>query len=191
MKGVGDPAIRANGTVFKSMYMFAARNFGEEAVQRCLYALPPRDRELLTGASAVGWYPVAAVFRFLRAVDSNCGSGDLKLCHDVGRFAADWQLNSFHKIFLRFKSPAWLFDKGTRLFNQYYDGGRFEIAAPQPGRISGRLHDFIADEAFCARERGWIERAIELTGGRGASVTEPRCRNKGDSFCEYVATFRH
>src|SRR5690349_4992837 len=78
---VEEAAIRANGTVFKSMRMFASRNYGEPAVERCLYALAPAERELLTSASAVGWYPVGAVFRFLRAVDRNCGAGDLKLCH--------------------------------------------------------------------------------------------------------------
>src|SRR3954463_15749312 len=106
--------IKANGVVLKSIRLFTERNFGAKAVERCMATLPTAERELLSSASAVGWYPVDTVFRFLRAVDSVCGKGDLKLCHEIGRFSADWQLNSFHKLFLRFKSPAWLFDKGAR-----------------------------------------------------------------------------
>jgi hypothetical protein len=182
--------VKANGTVFASMRLFTERNFGDKAVERCLATLSKPDRDLLAAAVPVGWYPVSSVFRFLRAVDTVCGKGDLKLCHEIGRFSADWQLNSFHKLFLRFKSPAWLFDKGARLFNQYYNAGRFAVAPPEPGRMSGQLHDFIADEAFCARELGWIERAVELTGGKGVTLSEPRCRIKGDPYCEYVAVFR-
>jgi hypothetical protein len=56
-------------------------------------------------------------------------------------------------------------------------------ASPPPAASS---YDFSADEAFCARELGWIER----TSGKRASVSEPRRRIKGDPYCEHVALFR-
>jgi hypothetical protein len=53
--------------------------------------------------------------------------------------------------------------------------------------VTGRLFDFAhVDAAFCLREQGWFERAVELTGGKQALVSEPRYRARGDGLCEYL-----
>ena len=37
----------------------------------------------------------------------------------------------------------------------------------------------------CATVVGWHERALELSGANDVKVVETRCRNRGDTVCEY------
>ncbi|HJZ85718.1 MAG TPA: hypothetical protein VKN99_11140 [Polyangia bacterium] len=176
----------SKGTLYVSVRMFTERQFGRDAVERCLAQLSRDDRDLLSSIVPVGWYPLEPILRFHRAVDKTFGRGDLALCRDVGRFSAEWQLNSFHKFLLRFKTPEWFFAKGISVWRQYHDTGRWEWAKQEPGHIVGRLFDFsVTDAAFCMREQGWFWRAAELTGGVHVVVDERRCRTRGDEFCEY------
>lgn len=152
--------------------------------------LDGEDRRVLDDVLAVGWYPLEPVIRFHRAVDQRFGTGDLSLVEEIGRHSAEWQLNAFHKLVLRFKKPSYIINKAGQLWSRYHQTGRWEVEERADGTVIGRLHDFaVADECFCTRERGWFARAIELTGGRNVVVQEPRCRAFGAPFCEYVGMF--
>jgi hypothetical protein len=173
------------------MKLHAERRFGREGVAACLADLSADDCELLESIVPVGWYPLEPALRFSRCVDQRFGSGDLALCREAGRFSAEWQLSSFHKMLLRLTSPGWMFERGLGVWQQYHDSGRWEILQPSTTELVGRLYDFaVVDRAFCVREHGWFERAIELTGGDQVVIEEPRCRAQGAECCEYVGRWR-
>jgi hypothetical protein len=48
----------------------------------------------------------------------------------------------------------------------------------------------VRDPAFCARFRGWLHRAVELTGGRDPDVRESVCACNGEPYCEYSARWK-
>jgi hypothetical protein len=107
------------GTVFTSTKSFTERKFGAEAVERCFAELPPEDRIVLDGVSAIGWYPVEPVLRYHHALERLYGGGvGYKICEEAGRFSAEWSLNSILKIFLRFRSPHWLITKHGTVWNR-------------------------------------------------------------------------
>jgi hypothetical protein len=130
------------------------------------------------------------VLRYHHALDRVHGLGDLGLCFEAGRFSAGWSLNTVLKVFLRFKSPLWLVDKGTRIWTRYHDTGRWKVTTPGPNQILGELYDFaVRDTAFCARLRGWLHGAVEMTGGINVSVTESRCAARGHSHCAFLMSW--
>jgi hypothetical protein len=179
------------GTVFVSTRMFTESRFGPEAVERIYAALGPADRDVLAQITTVGWYPVEPVLAYHHALDRLYGRGDLALCVEVGKFSAGWAVNTILKFLLRFRSPHWIFEKAGSVWSHYHDTGRWEFDA-QGGekKICGRLHDFaVNDPAFCARLRGWVSGAVELTGGRNAQVVESRCTTRGQAFHEYTGTW--
>jgi len=174
------------GSVFVSTRMFADKEFGEGAHARVLSELPVSERELLSAVQVLDWVPVEPVLHYHHALDRMYGNGDLSVCTAAGRFSAGWAINTVLKVFVRFRSPVWLVEKGTSVWGRYHDTGRWQIER-QPGhRILGQLIDFqVRDVAFCARLRGWLQGAVELTGGKHATVTEPRCVNHGHSCCAF------
>jgi hypothetical protein len=179
------------GTVFESTRMFAEKRFGTDAPDRVLAELSSADRDLLIGVNALGWYPVEPILRYHHALDRLYGQGDLALCEQAGHFSAGWAMNTVLKIFIRFKSPTWLVERATSVWGRYHDTGRWEITSPMAERIQGNLYDFaVRDKAFCARLRGWLGGAAELTGGQNVTVFETQCVCKGASHCSFSTTWR-
>ncbi|MDD9967990.1 MAG: hypothetical protein OXR73_17270 [Myxococcales bacterium] len=174
------------GTIYLSTALFTEQRFGSEATNRVIAALPEEDQQVLRDVTAIGWYPTAPIMAFHRKLDELYGSGDLALCVEVGKFSAEWTLNAVLKMFLRFRTPNWLMERSSSLWVRFHDSGRWEILEDPNVPLLARLHDFkVRDEAFCARFQGWLHGAIELTGGKEAHVTHPRCACKGGRFCEF------
>lgn len=174
------------GTVFESTRMFTVENFGPEAVDRVIAELNPADQDVLQSVQAIGWYPVEPILHYMHALDRLFGRDDLSLCERAGRYSASWSMNTVLKVFLRFRSPVWLLDRGTSVWNRYHDTGRWSLESVAEDRMIGELRDFaVRDPAFCARLRGWLQGAIELTGGENAVVTETRCTSRKDNHCAF------
>jgi hypothetical protein len=178
------------GTVFESTRMFTEQQFGAEGLARVLAKLSEEDRTLLSDVQTIGWYPVEPILRYHHALADVFGRGDLAVCTAAGRFSATWSMNTVLKVFLRFKSPTWLIDRATRVWSRYHDTGRWEVSSTGPGNIIGELHDYaVRDEAFCARLRGWLQGAVEATGGKKAIVSETRCACRGHDRCVFELTW--
>jgi hypothetical protein len=181
----------SKGTLYASVRLFTERRFGRDAVDKCLAQLVKDDQDLLSSIVPVGWYPLEPILRFHRVLDKTFGRGDLSLCKEVGRFSAEWQLTSFHKMLLRFKTPDWFFQKGFTVWRQYHDTGRWELIRTTNNSLTGRLLEFaVVDAAFCMREMGWFQRAAELTGGTNVIIEETHCRSRGDPYCEYAGKWK-
>jgi hypothetical protein len=179
------------GTVFESTRMFVEKTFGAEGAERVLRELSHEDQEMLRGITAVGWYPIEPILHYHHAMDRLFGTGDFALCEQAGRFSAGWAMNSVLKMFLRFRTPTWLVERATSVWSRYHDSGRWRVSTNIPQRIQGDLFDFeVRDRAFCARLRGWLAGAIELTGGEGVNVIEKQCVMRGAECCSFVTTWR-
>lgn len=180
------PLAKFKGSVFESTRMFAEHEFGEGAHARVMNELSPSEREVLDNVQVLDWVPVEPVLEYHYALDRLYGNGDLSVCTAAGRFSAGWAINTVLKVFVRFRSPVWLVEKATSVWSRYHDSGRWEIEKLPGHRITGQLKDFqVHDLAFCARLRGWLQGAVELTGGKHAMVTEPRCVNNGHACCAF------
>jgi hypothetical protein len=178
------------GTVFHSTRLYTEKAFGPDAVEKVLAALSPEDRTALESVQVIGWCPVEPVLRYQRELDRTFGKGDFSVCFEAGKFSAGWSMNTFLKVFLRFTSPEWLIDKTTRVWDRYHDTGRWEVKELPPNRLMGELHDFaVKDPAFCARLRGWLHGAVEMTGGKNPLVTETRCVCRGDAHCAFSVSW--
>ncbi len=184
-------AAHFKGTVFESARLFTERQFGPDAVDRVLSSLSDEDRQVLAAVSTISWCPVEPVLRYHHAMDRLCGTGDLSTCFQAGRFSASWAMSTVLKLFLRFRSPVWLIERATSVWGRYHDTGRWEIHASGDRRMQGTLHDFaVRDPAFCARLRGWLLGAVEITGGKRATVSESRCVCRGHDACTFAVVWQ-
>jgi hypothetical protein len=170
--------------------MFCEKELEEGSVSRILAELSAEHARQLREVSVMAWCPVEPVLAFHHAMDRIYGSGDLSVCVRAGQFSAGWALNTVLKIFLRLRSPQWLVERAASVWGRYHDSGEWEFEATPSGRIVGHLHRFeVRDVAFCARLRGWLSGAIELTGGKQPHVTEPRCVCRGHDRCSFTASW--
>ena len=179
------------GSVFESTRVFTETEFGAGATARVLAELDASDRELLSGISVLGWYPVEPILRYHHALDRVFGNGDLSVCMRAGRFSAGWAFNNVLKFLLRFQTPFSLMERAGNVWDRYHDSGRWEIEAQGRQRTLGHLHEFtVRDPAFCARLRGWVHGAVELTGGKRVVVVESRCVSRGHDHCAFLSSWQ-
>jgi hypothetical protein len=153
------------GSVYESTRAFVQHEFGAPAVERILASLPAADRELLSSVTAIAWIPVEPVLAFHRELEEQFGGNERNLAERAGRFSAGWSMNSVLKMFVRFRSPLWLVDKGANVWSRYH-------------------------ALVCARLRGWLRGVIELTGGNEAEILETRCRCRGHDHCAFLASWK-
>src|SRR5262245_65886800 len=82
------------GSVFESTRVFTEAEFGPGSFARVLGELSEPDRQLLSGISVLGWYPVEPILRYHHALDSIFGNGDFSVCMRAGHFSAGWVSNT-------------------------------------------------------------------------------------------------
>ena len=179
---------------------YARLTFGDEALGRVLAAASPQTRDAIGDPArptvlTQGWYDCRLLSDLTRALDRTCGAGDLALARAAGKHVAFEDVNRFFKWLLRLSGPATLFTRASSVWNNYHSAGRYVFEGLDGRRARIRIEDWdSADPVICKRIEGWIERALELTLGKGA---RPAIREEAHlardpavtthAFCRYLA----
>src|SRR4051812_644423 len=153
--------------------------------------LSPADRELVGGLILpIGWYPLPPFPRFLRAMDQELGRGDGSLITERGTWAAIHDMKTTHKLLLKFFSPQWVIEKGTSLWKNFHDTGRWESSRDgDKGARAVLLEHGIVDDAMCATLKGWIIGLLTIAGCKNIKVNHVECRASGAPSCGYHASW--
>jgi len=170
---------------------FVVKRFGEEGWAKVLAELSVDDQDDLRAIIPVGWYPLALYARLLRAIDAVCGGGrDMQVLYELGRFSAEHDLTTIHRMFLRFANPAYIIEKTGELWRRFHDTGTWEVTR-EPGGVTAVLTGWgYVDEALCVQLTGYTTRALELAGAKNVVMDHARCRARGDKECRFRGTFR-
>jgi hypothetical protein len=171
------------GSSVLSLQVFLRRAYGEGVYEQALARLPPAEGAPLRGiVMPVRWYPTDSYIHALHVAHDL--TGDSEFYDRFGAFAADFQINAFRRLLLRFTSPAFFLDRAGRLWARSHDTGHWEVEGGNK-RVRGTLRDFaVVDADYCRVLVAWIHRASELTGTRGQTVHR-ECRARGDDACVF------
>ena len=180
----------SKGVVLCSARDYVRQTHGDEVLEAVLQRCTAEQRDELVAAVASGWYPAELVVAFHRAIMEELSDDVRGEAMAIGRFSADWALNVFYKLFLRFRTPHWLIERASRIWRTYHSTGDWTILPHTDQSMAAQLRDFaIVEPIFCQRLEGWFARAAELTGAPGVVVVHSLCRARGDECCEFRATW--
>lgn len=181
--------MNVSGHVLRSRYLFL-KSLGDEAVQKVTAELSPRVQQLvIDGPLETQWYPFDDVIELMVTTDRVCGSGDMSLCSDMGRFSCETNLTGIYRVFFRFGSLNFILKRAAKAFRAQYDSGDMEVLEATDGMCRLRLQEFPKPHrAHCLAIGGWMRRAGELTGEEHLTLHET-CRALGDEHCEWVWTY--
>src|SRR5689334_3017500 len=121
-----EPA-KTKGVGFANVRTFVEERFGPAGWDRVLSELVVSDRRELEAILPVGWYSLPLYARLIRAVDQVHGYGDLSLVVKLGRFEAERDLTTIHRIFLRLASPAFMLEKTADYWRRFHDTGHWVV----------------------------------------------------------------
>jgi hypothetical protein len=173
---------RSSGRVIACLQAFVARQ-GDDAWANVLANLGRADAAELTGIiTPLSWYPTISVFAALHTTRRLYGHDDF---YDVyGTHAAEFALTRLHRFVMKFTSPDWIIDRGTRIWHDFHDTGHWTVEEAREGYMRGRLQDFgVVDSLYCRVLSAWLTRMGKATGALHMEIKHPRCRADGAAAC--------
>lgn len=179
MSSESSPPSPASGGEFKGLVVVNARAFAERARDGgwddVVGRLSPGDRDTLAGVISAGWYPIGLYDRVHVALADALG-GDQAM-RALGRFSAEGDLTTVHRLFLRMASPTFLIQKYAEFWRRYQTTGEWTIGGTPPWRARARLDGWGSrEEVTRVRLVAYIERMLELIGFEKVSVVRTPSR---------------
>jgi uncharacterized protein (TIGR02265 family) len=166
------------------------RSRGAESEERVLRRLSAADQAVVRGdLDPSGWYPADLLLRLDMTMVALLASGERgRLFLEMGRFSAEASLapGGVQRPFLREGDPHHLLSSVPAIHSAEHGIGRRTCERTgERGAIVRTFDGGEADAEECLTAVGWLQRAIELSGGREAQVVETQCRARGAAHCEY------
>ncbi|MGA9751883.1 MAG: hypothetical protein WBS54_08850 [Acidobacteriota bacterium] len=187
-----EPSLKSKGFTLKGALAYVDARFGEKARERLVAALDEESKTILSGSVLPSsWYPLRVQVELYRTIDQFFGSGNLALCREIGRYTAEHEISTIHRVTLKVAGLSlWLRSAGM-MWRQYYSAGalRSEGMGERGGQLV--LTEFNPlHRAFCEDLSGWFERIAELNGKERVTVTHPDCILDGRAACLFQASWR-
>lgn len=183
--------IRSKGFTLKGATGFAEARFGAGAMERVLPLLEPDLREALSvPVLSSTWYPFRYQVALYEGIDRAFGAGDFALCRQIGRYTAETEATSFHKVLLKLANMnTWLKIAGS-MWGMYYSAGSLSAEAFHDAGGVARISGFHPiSKAFCEDFAGWLEQILKMGGKTEVSLRHTECVLDGASACLYKATW--
>ena len=193
MTELPDPArIESKGLTLLSALAYVDSRHGPSGRERLLASLDEATRAIVGGhLLASSWYPFHVQVGLYETIDRLWGKGDLALCWEVGKFTAEHEASTIHKLFLKIaRLDTWLRVAGT-MWGRYYNAGALELGEFGGGNGEVRVRDFHPiSKAFCYDFGGWLWRTAEMSGVSGVVVRHEQCLLDGAPACVWPASWR-
>jgi hypothetical protein len=156
----------------------------------CAAASPQLAAILRRGAVMASWYPFELFVELNQVIDACFGQGDLALVKRLGRDGADANLTTIYRLFYKVGTVKWILARAARLWGMHYDSGRMLVQQAPGNEVELRIIDFESPHhVHCLAVQGWVERSVELSGGKNVVLEELGCRGLGDHACRFRVTW--
>jgi predicted hydrocarbon binding protein len=185
-------SIKSKGFTLRGAVSFVESRYGEGAMAKVLALVEPELREVLSGPiQASAWYPFRLQVGLYEAIDRAFGRGDLALCREIGRYTAEAEANTFHKVLIKLASlKSWLRVAGS-MWGMYYSEGQLKVEEMgEWGGTMGVTAFHPISKAFCEDLAGWLQKTAEMSGKRGVTVAHVQCLLDGAGSCLYRASWK-
>jgi uncharacterized protein (TIGR02265 family) len=185
---------KVKGTLLVARMKFL-RSRGEADAERVLKRLSADDQALLRAMLLPSsWYPAGVLLRLEMTAAAILSKGDRRqLLREMGRFTAETNLSptGVHRPFVREREPHFLLENLPRIYGAQHSSG--SRTCERTGATAAVVRHYDVGEAEpddCLTTAGWLQRAVEISGGSGVMVDEFQCRGRGAPHCEFRISWR-
>jgi len=185
--------MKVKGTAIITVPLFVKERFGHGGFNQWLNALTPDARKVYQASVLTSnWYPLKeALIEPLRKMCDLFYAGDLKGAGESGRFSADYSLKGIYKIFVKLGSPESMVRRAGGILPLYYTPSEMKVVESRKGQGIMQITNFPdMDQVLEVRIAGWMERAVEISGGKQPNIKITRSLTAGDPLSEFFATWK-
>ena len=181
---------RVKGIAFRTVDQCFTELRGEPLRDKAFELMP---RELADGFRyhtllAASWYEIAWYRETFRALRAATGEGP-ELSRAIGKLAVRHDMSGVHKqILARIVSPQVLLGMSQRVFNTYYDTGKFGIVESRGGFVRAHCTGCAGwDQNMWSELTGSCESLLEIAGAQHVRIRAVQGAGDGDSDAELEA----
>lgn len=184
---------KVKGVVILNGRDYALARGGEAAWERVIERLGSEDRQALTEVIPVGWYEMGLYDRTNRALAEALGGGGgeggdgaEEVMKAAGRFAAEHDLKTIQRMFLRLATPVYVIERSTSYWRRFQDTGEWKVVREPPRGVRATLEGWGSeDELTCVRLAAYMFRLFQLVGAKNGTLERVACRVRGDPACVF------
>ncbi len=181
----------SKGTNFLRVRAFLTARFGPTAWKDLVATFSVDEQSILASAVTVGWYSQDLDARLLRKADEVFGQGDTQLASELGRFAAEMDLNGIQRMFLRLANPVIVLEKSRDYWSRFNTTGMWTVDRLGPRAARGTLRGFGTPSPWkCALVTAYIQQMFERVGAERVTFEHSACRCRGDSACVFEGSWK-
>lgn len=126
--------------------------------------LPNDSREFFAGSIfANNWYTRRHLHALMRAFQEAV-HGDVNEVRELGAMAARFQLHMIYRLFLKFATPAMVFNRATSVWSRQSNVGRFVVVEEADDHLIGELEDPDLPAGIPDLIAGWSDTIIAMLG---------------------------
>lgn len=156
-----------------------------------LNSLSPDSREIVESAITSTWYPLkTGLVEPTRKLCDLLHGGREEGARDAGRYCAEHALKGVYNVFMREGQPEYVVGRAGIVFANYFRPCRADVIQNGPNQGAIQITEFAeASRLIEQRMAGWLERAIEVSGGWTVSVKITRSLAGGDKITELLLSW--
>lgn len=179
------------GAVIRPMHRFVKERYPAH-YDRWKAQLSAESRTVLEHGIVTSWYPMerAMIEPTQVLCDLTADPAD-DVAWEIGRFSADFALRGLFRIFVRLGSPAFIIKRASHVFSTYYTNAELRVHDSSSRHATLHLVEFPEPNHLVERRiGGYMERAVELSGGRHVKSTVVSSLAAGDDRTEFHFSWR-
>ncbi len=181
--------MQVKGSAIETLPLYIKKKFGDEAYGKWLSVLGTNARkEFESLILATKWYPLQEMF--IEPTEAFCKmfyNGDVSGAVELGRFSAEHSLKGIYKIFVKFGSPDFIVSRAPGILPTFYSDSAMDVVDREDKKVTIRFTKFEGSHTLVEhRIRGWMEKALEISGAKNVSVTIVKSIAKGDVTTDYA-----
>ena len=185
--------MEVKGAAIITIPLFIKDRFGVGGLNQWMDALTPEALKVYPASVLVSsWYPLKEfLIEPLRKMCDLFYARDLKGAGESGHFSADYSLKGVYKIFVKLGSPEFMLRRAGSILPIYYTPSEIKVVECRKGRGIMQITKFPEmDQVLEVRIAGWMERAIEISGGKQPNIKITQSLTAGDPLSEFLATWK-
>lgn len=179
------------GVVIKPIHRFVKERYPAQ-YERWKAELSAESRTVLEHGIVTSWYPLErAMIEPTQVLCDLVAEPADDVAWEIGRYSADFALRGIFRIFVRLGSPAFIIKRASHVFSTYYTNAVLRVLDSSSHHATLCLLEFPEPNHLVERRiGGYMERAVELSGGRDVESTVVTSLAAGDERTEFQFAWR-
>ncbi len=180
------------GTGVKSVDEFVKNKFSDN-YQEWLSLLPEASKIIYTNPIYVtNWYSIQdAIVTPVQLISSLFYDNNVeKAAIESGRHSAEMALNGIYKIFIKVASPNFIINRTSIIAASYFSSCEIIVIESFTKSARFQIIKFPGiDKIVELRIKGWVEKALEMTGAKKVNININKSLTRNDECSEFSVSW--